>query len=288
MTDRSARDDGNGRSAWRDRSDLPVSALPAFVLVSLLTAAGVVGVVRTSLRNGVLGEADSGFDAWRRVLGDPAFLEAVGFTLWVAVASTVGSVVVAVPAALLLRRAHRVRTALAFPVAAPHLVVASLAVIWLAPGGFVDRVLPNLPFTLIGNDGGWGVIAVYAAKEIPFLALLAVGALDDATAELEDTAAVLGAGWWRRLRDVVLPRLALPMTAGGLVVAAFVIGAVEVPLLVGPTRPDMLGTYALDVVRINGPVARADAAAAELVAAMIVGGLGATGVFAWRKWQRWC
>lgn len=68
--------------------------------------------------------------------------------------------------------------------------------------------------------------------------------------------------------------------------AAFVIGAVEVPLLVGPTRPDMLGPYTLDVVRIDGPVARADAAAAEPVASGIVGGLGAVAGLACRHW-RW-
>jgi putative spermidine/putrescine transport system permease protein len=173
------------------------------------------------------------------------------------------------------------------PVAAPHLVIASLAVLWLAPGGVVDRVVGRTPGWLIGDGSGCGIILVYVAKEIPFLTLLALAALDDATSELDATAAVLGANGWQRLCDVAIPRLVLPLGAGALVVTAFVIGAVEVPMLVGPTRPDMLGTYALDVVRIDGPRARADAAVAELVAALIVAALGSVaGVATWLRTRR--
>ncbi|MGF1599182.1 MAG: ABC transporter permease subunit [Acidimicrobiales bacterium] len=265
---------------------MPVTALPAFLIVGVLTVAGLGGVVRTSLRQGLLGEAGIGLAAWRRVLGDPTFRDAVGFTVWVAAASTVVAVVGAIAVASSMRRSHRGRRALAVPVAAPHLVVATLAVVWLAPGGMADRLHATLPVGLVGNGAGWGVIVVYAAKEVPFLTLLALAALDDATVELEETAALLGANRWQRLRDVILPRLAVPMVAGGLVVAAFVIGAVEVPLLVGPTRPEMLGPYALEVVRLDGPVARADAAVAELAASAIVGALGAAAGVAWRQMRR--
>lgn len=253
---------------------MPVTALPAFLVVGILTLAGLAGVIRMSLRQGVLGEDGWGLDAWRRVLTDPAFGDTVVFTLWVAVATTTIAVTAAITLATVLRHGRWARHALALPVAAPHLVVATVAVAWLAPGGLADRLQLVVPATVIGDRSGWGVIAVYVAKEIPFLTLLGLAALDPATDELDDTAALLGAGWWQRLRDVILPRLAVPMTAGALVVAAFVIGAVEVPLLTGPTRPQMLGPYALDVVRIDGPVARADAAVAELVAAAIVGGVG--------------
>ena len=244
---------------------MPFAAVPAFLVVGVATVAGLAGVARTALRQGVLDEAGYGLDAFERVVGDDAFAAAVWFTLSVTAASTVLAVVGAVAVALAVRRSGRLRGALALPVATPHLVVATLAVVWLAPGGLVDRMAGVLPVSLVGDRHGWGVIVVYAVKEIPFLALLAAATLDDATGELEDTAALLGAGRWARLRDVTLPRVAGPVLAGALVVAAFVVGAVEVPLLVGPTRPDMLGPYALDVVRIDGPSARADAAVVGLV-----------------------
>ncbi len=261
---------------------MPVTALPAFLIVGMLTAAGLVGVIRASLRQGLLGEDGWGLAAWHRVLADPGFHDAVAQTIWVAFAATTIAVTGSIALATLLRHGRWARIALALPVAAPHLVVAAVTVTWLAPGGLAERLHAAVPGGIIGNRAGWGVIAVYAAKEIPFLTLLALVSLDAATDELDDTAALLGAGWWRRLRDVVAPRLMAPMTAGGLVVAAFVIGAVEVPLIVGSTRPQLLGPYALEVVRVDGPVARADAAVIELAAVVLVGALVALLAAAWR------
>jgi putative spermidine/putrescine transport system permease protein len=271
----------------RSGGGVPIAALPAFLVVGSLTVAGVVGVVRTSLRDGIASGAETGVGAWRRVLVDPSFRDAVGFTIWVAVASTTIAVIGALAIATALRRGGRSRVVMAVPVAAPHLVIASLAVLWLAPGGVFDRLVGRNPGWLIGDRGGWGIVLVYVAKEIPFLTLLALAALDDATSELDATAAVLGANGWQRLRDVVVPRLMVPLGAGALVVTAFVVGAVEVPTLVGPTRPEMLGTYAIGVVRIDGPRARADAAVAQLVAALLVATLGSVaGLATWLRTRR--
>ena len=63
------------------------------------------------------------------------------------------------------------------------------------------------------------------------------------------------------------------------------IGAVEVPLLVGPSTRDTVGTYALDVVRINGPAGRAEAAAAEVVAFGLVGLTALGGLIAVKRWR---
>jgi putative spermidine/putrescine transport system permease protein len=254
---------------------MPLSAVPAFAIAALTVGASLTGLVRTSLGGSVLTSGELTLDAWRRVLTDPAFHDAVVFTLAVTIAATVLSVAGAMAVgAALWRRSPLVRRALGLPVAAPHLVVAALAVVWLAPGGLIDRILGWLPVDVVGSGWGAGIVIVYVLKELPFLTLLALVALDDATRELDHTAAMLGASPLRRVADVVVPRVAMPMTAGGLVVAAFVIGAVEVPLVMGPTRPDMLGPYALEVVRIDGPIARADAAAANLVAATLVALLG--------------
>lgn len=250
--------------------------MPAFAFVGLIATASLVGVIRTSIRPGLLGENGFSIDAWWRVLADTAFFEAIGFTLWIAAASTVLAITVAIPASLALRRVGPTsRSVLALPVAAPHLVVATLAALWLVPGGLLDRLVGELPLSLTGDRRGLGIIIVYVWKEIPFLTILALAALDPATRELEHSAALLGAGPLRRLRDVVLPRLLVPLAGGGMLIAAFVIGAVEVPLVVGPTSPDMLGTYALGVIRLDGPAARADAAVANVVAAALVGALGA-------------
>ena len=64
------------------------------------------------------------------------------------------------------------------------------------------------------------------------------------------------------------------MTVGSLVVAAFLLGALEVPLVVGPTRPTALAQYALDATRTAEPLGQAQAAAALLVAAALATLLG--------------
>jgi putative spermidine/putrescine transport system permease protein len=165
----------------------------------------------------------------------------------------------------------------------PHLVAASLAVTWLAPGGLAERVVGALPVRIIGDPYGLGIIAVYIFKEAPFLTLLTLAAWDQHTRDLEEVAATLGANHWARLRDAVVPRVAPPLAAGALIVAAFTLGATEVPLLVGPTRPDTIGTYALTVVHIDGPAARARATAALVIVTAITLMLGALAAIIQRR-----
>jgi putative spermidine/putrescine transport system permease protein len=86
-------------------------------------------------------------------------------------------------------------------------------------------------------------------------------------AEREEAAASLGAGPWQRLRLIVWPAIRAPLVTGSLVVAAFVLGAFEVPLVLGPTYPPTLAVYALEATRTADLDGHARAAASLLVAA---------------------
>ncbi|MEJ7714523.1 MAG: hypothetical protein WKF40_01965 [Thermoleophilaceae bacterium] len=117
-------------------------------------------------------------DAWRGLIDDPAFADAVTFTVRTAVLSTILAAAVALALALAIRhRGTFVRSVLALPVPVPHLIVATVAVLWLAPGGLADRLLGGLPVTLIRDRGGLGIVLVYVYKEAPFLLLLVLAAL---------------------------------------------------------------------------------------------------------------
>ncbi len=65
----------------------------------------------------------------------------------------------------------------ALPVPVPHLLVAVVAVLWLAPGGLADRLLGGLPIDLVRDRFGAGIILVYVYKETPFLVLLMLTAM---------------------------------------------------------------------------------------------------------------
>lgn len=240
-------------------------ALPALVATAVLFGGAVAGTVAASLQPDPF-SARYALAAWRRVLADPAFATAVAFTLAVTAATTLVSVALAVPVAAALRGRGWARTLTALPVLVPHLLVATVVVLWLGPGGLAERLVGGLPVDLVRSRWGLGIVLVYVVKEVPFLALLVLASWDDEIAAREEAAAVHGAGRVARFRHVVLPGVRGPLVVGSLVVAAFVLGSFEVPLVVGPTRPDTIATYALRVTQVADLSGRAAAAAALLIA----------------------
>jgi putative spermidine/putrescine transport system permease protein len=266
------------------RAGIPLGLLPALTALILLLGGALVGLLFDSLRPGALRGGSFGVGDWRAILSDPAFHAALRFTVLVAVASTAVSAVLAVAVGATLQgRAGWLRGAVASAVPMPHLVAASLAVTWLAPGGLAERLAGVLPVQLVGDSHGLGIVAVYVYKEAPFLALLVLAAWDQHTRDLEEVARSLGAGRIARLRDAVLPRIGPPLLAGSLVVAAFTLGASEVPLLVGPTHPDTIATYSLTTVRIDGPVARAQGTAALVIVSAMSMTLGIAAALVQRR-----
>ena len=241
---------------------------PAVAALGLLFGGGLAGAIRQSLHPTIDASGPLKASAWTAVLHDPAFLDALRFSLRTAVAATALSAALAVAAASALRRLGALpRLLVMLPVPVPHLLVAVVAVAWLAPGGLAERVLGALPLQLVRDRAGLGVVAVYLYKETPFLVLLLLARMGAGLAQREEAAAVLGATRWQRLRWVVWPTTRAPLAAGALIVAAFVLGALEVPLAVGPSYPPSLATYALDQTRLDLVTGQARAAAALLVAA---------------------
>ncbi len=231
--------------AERRRTRLALA--PALGVLTLLFGGALAGAARTSF---VPLGGHATLDAWRAMFDDPAFGDSVRFTLQVTVLSTLSSCALALVVALAVRRRSlAVRAFLSLPVPVPHLLVALTAVLWLAPGGLADRALGGLPLTLVRDDLGLGVVLVYVYKETPFLVLLLLAAMGEALATREEAAAVLGAGPAQRLRWVVWPAVRTPLVVGAIVVAAFVLGAFEVPLTVGPSYPPTLAEFALQATQ---------------------------------------
>lgn len=244
---------------------------PALVVVLALWGAGMVGAVRSSLGVSRLsGWSAADLDAYQVLLDDPAFWDALWFTLRIAALATVLSAAIAIGLAAVLRRSGALtRVLAAVPVPMPHLVAAVLGVLWLGPGGIAERLLGGLPFDLVRDEAGLGIVLVYVYKEAPFLALLVLAAWGPAVAAREEAAAVLGAGPLQRMRWIVWPAIRAPLATGSAVVAAFVIGAFEVPLAIGPTSPQTLSELALNATRTASLEGRSVANAALLVASLL-------------------
>ena len=247
-----------------------VAAMPAVLLPALLSIAALIGVLSVSLRPGAIVGGSYSLDAWNTLRSDPTFLSSVWFTTRTALLATALSLLIAAPLALGVRRlqGHSVRTALGAVVPVPHLVAASVLVTWWGPGGLLDRL--GLETSLVGDRFGWGIIAVYVMKEVPFLVLLTHASFTAQVARREAAARSLGAGRLRRWCSVTVPAIARPLVLGGMVVVAFAIGSTEVPAVIGPLEPEALTNWSITRVRLRGPIARADAAAALVTSSLLV------------------
>lgn len=248
--------------AWRAR----LAVAPALLVVVVLFGGALTGALRTSL---VPLGGPATLDTWRDLFADPAFWDSARFTAQVALLSTVISAALALLICSGLRRRGTLqRTLMALPVPVPHLLVAVAAVLWLGPGGLAERLLGGLPVDLVGDRNGFGIVAVYVYKETPFLVLLLLAASGQGLVERAEAAAVLGVSRFQRLRWVLWPALRGPLIVGSTVVAAFVIGAFEVPLIIGPSSPTTLAEHAQRATEGDLIAGEGTAAATLLVAAV--------------------
>lgn len=260
------------------RADL-LALAPALGLLGLLFAGALGGALKVSLVPLGGGLGDVSLRSWDALFADPAFVEGLLFTVRIALASTVLAAVAGVGLALALCRSGvALRSLAALPVPVPHLLVAVVAVLWLAPGGLADRVLGGLPVDLIRDRGGIGVTLVYVYKEAPFIALLVLAALGRALEQREEAASVLGANRRQRAAWVLWPAIRGPLVIGCVIVAAFAIGAFEVPLAVGPNSPPTLASYAFEATRGDVIAGEGRAAAGLLVAGLLAIALAAVAV----------
>lgn len=240
--------------------------LPATLTTALLFGGGLAGAVRASLQPDPFGPAS--LDAWNTVLRDGSFWDGLAFSAGLSVVATALSATFALAAAALFRdRGPVLQGLFGFPVLVPHLIVATLMVLWVGPGGIADRALGSLPVELIRDGRGLGIVLVYLVKEIPFLFVVLLAAWSPDVLEHEEAAALAGAGPWQRMRWVIWPALRRPLVIGSLIVAAFVFGSFEVPIVVGPTYPLTLPALALQATATAELAGRAQAAVILLVTA---------------------
>ena len=239
---------------------------PTLVALALLFGGALVGVARVSFTPL---EQDATLQAWSDLFDDPVFADAVLFTVRTALLSTTLAALVALGLALAVRRRGRlIRILLALPVPVPHLLVATVAVVWLAPGGLADRALGGLPLTLVRDPAGMGIVLVYVYKEAPFLLLLVLAALGRGHQESDEAAAALGLTPLQRLRWVTWPAVRTPLVVGSIVVFAFALGAFEVPLAGGPSNPPTIAEYARQATQGDLISGQSTASAALLLSAI--------------------
>lgn len=230
--------------------------LPAALLVALF-AYGVIGGMLQGL--GImpfLGMTTPTLQYYAQALTRSDLASSIGFSLHVSLASSLIALVggIALAAALTRLRAGRLTrlVSLQVPIMTMHALVA-LAVTFLFSGsGLVARLLhvvglidtPADFSSVVGATSGWGIVAVYAWKEIPYLAFCTVTVMLHVSDSLGQAALTCGASARQTFFDVTLPLCAPAALRAFLVVFVFALGSYEVPFLLGPTAPKALPVLA--------------------------------------------
>ncbi len=253
---------------------------PALLVIGVLFAGGLFAAVVQSLGYlPAIGQTEINLDAYREFLTGEDFIRSFLLTTYVAAASTGISTVLAVLAALALRRAGGRLSAVVFqlPITIPHLVAAVGIALVISQAGLGARLAAALG--LIGDPGEFpallydrysvGIILTYVWKETPFIALVVLASLRGVAGELEEVARTLGANAWQRFWYVVFPVISPGIIAASLIVFAFTFGAFEVPYLLGRTYPTILPVMAYNEYRDIELTARPVAMAINVLIALI-------------------
>jgi putative spermidine/putrescine transport system permease protein len=259
---------------------------PALLVIGVLFAGGLaVAFVQSLGHMPAIGMTGWSLDAYREVLGDEDFVDSLLLTLYVSGVSTGVSTVLAVLAALALRRSGGRISAVIFqlPITIPHLVAAVGIALVVAQTGLGARLAAGLGLigepkefpALLYDEYSVGIILTYVWKEVPFIALVVLAALRGVAGELEEVARTLGAGAWQRFWYVVFPVISPSVVAASLLVFAFTFGAFEVPYLLGKSYPTMLPVMAYEEYREIDLSARPVAMAINVLIALITGTVAA-------------
>ena len=259
---------------------------PAVLVIGVLFSGGIVAALVQSLGYmPAVGRTEISLAAYKEVLGDKDFLNSLLLTLYVAGASTGISTVLAVLAALALRRSSGRISAVVFqlPITIPHLVAAVGIALVVSQTGLGARLAAALGLigeprqfpALLYDRYSIGIILTYVWKEMPFIALVVLASLRGVAGELEEVARTLGASAWQRFWYVVFPVISPGIVAASLIVFAFTFGAFEVPFLLGKSYPTILPVMAYNEYRDLDLAARPVAMAINILIALVTATIAA-------------
>lgn len=167
-------------------------------------------------------------DAWSDAFGDDT-LRLLLNTAALAVAVTAGSALIALPCAWLTERsdlpgARWWRTITVVPLAVPSYVAGLAVIAALGPSGSLQQLLAPLGVDalpeLYGFAGAWLVLTLFS---YPYMLLVLRAGLRDLDPALEEASRSLGKSGWQTFMRVTLPQLRVPLAAGALLVALYVI-----------------------------------------------------------------
>lgn len=231
-------------------------ALPAALLAGVFVFGVANGVAQGFGIMPFLGMTEPTLEYYGQVFAREDLLSSLAYSAYLAAVSSLVAVVGGTLLSFVLVRAGAGRlsqlVALQVPIMTMHALVAMAVMFAFSGSGLAARLLhlaglvetPGDFSSVVGATSGWGIVLVYAWKEIPYVAFCTVTVMAHVSRSLGEAAQTCGASARQAFFGVTLPLCAGPILRAFLVVFVFALGSYEVPFLLGPTAPKTLPVLA--------------------------------------------
>lgn len=250
------------------------------VILLMIGSVFYVAVMQSFGFFNLTGEDAFSLDHWRDVLDSRAYWRALRYSAYVAVISALGSVILAYPLAIWLRRPFRgsglVSGMLKAPYFVPGLVAAFLFLNVVAFHGILNQFLmwtgvTDAPIRFQNDRNAIGLLFLQIWKNLPLALILLTGAVQSISDEVLDAARDLGAGRFDRFRKVIAPLTVSAMQAALVIIFIGAAGDFAFQVTVGPTSVQSMAQH---MVFLKDSFGRWNQAAVVGVSLMVLALLG--------------
>lgn len=238
---------------WRRAGMIVLFLAPGLGLILVLIGAVLYMAVAQSfgLFN-FAGDSRVTLQFWREELAEPQLWRAFRFSLKIATLGALGSVLLAYPLALWLRKPFRgslvIGAILKAPLLVHGLVAAFLFVNVISFHGFFNEVMVwagiiERPIRMQNDRFGAGVIFLQVWKQMPFALLLLTGAVQAIGDDVLHAGRDLGAGSFDRFRKIIAPLTVKAMQASLIIIFIGAAGDFSFQVVAGPTSENSMAQY---------------------------------------------
>lgn len=229
-----------------------VLLIPQIILTVLFVIGLVNGLIQSLGIIPAFGLTEPTFRYYKEILTRPDMAESILFSLKIALissaAATAGGILICGICVVGNYTQRYMQRIIQLPVIVPHVVVALFIINIFSQNGLIARVAYALGLigdqqafpVIVYNTEGTGIILAYIWKELPFIIYFVFALMANINSRLGEAAINLGARKWQAFFRITLPLCKNTIISGFLIIFVFALGAYELPLLLGATKPKAL------------------------------------------------
>lgn len=230
------------------------------------------------------GESSFSFHYWQKLFASDTIWYSFGYSLRIALVSSLIAVSIAYPLALWLKTPFTgstfVSAILKAPLMVHGLVAAFLYVNFISFNGFLNLSLMKLgfidePLRMQNDSAGIGIIILQVWKQMPFALLLLSDAVKTIAKDITDAGRDLGAGSWSIFYKIILPLTLRALQAAMIIIFIGAVGDYSFQVVAGPTNINSLAQlmYRLQSQTVDGWNMAATVAVMLMFTALLGSGL---------------